>query len=303
VRSTDLVRDADLAMYAAKAAGRNRVRTFTTDLRYAAERRAVLAGELPDAIEQGQLLLHYQPIMYLPTGECSGVEALVRWQHPTRGLLMPGEWLDAAERQDLVAPLARWVLGEAARQTAAWAARGLHLVTGVNVSASHFATGTLVDDVTTALAAAGLPPEQLLIELTETSVAGDPERAAEQFAALRRAGVEVSLDDFGSGWSSISQLINIPTGVIKIDRALVAGVEGRAGSAAAAIAAVVGLAHACGARTLAEGVETAEQLALAAELGCAFAQGYHIARPMTAEQLERWMSVWRRTPHLSPARA
>jgi diguanylate cyclase (GGDEF)-like protein len=302
-RSSDLVRDADLAMYAAKGAGRNRVRTFSTDLRYAAESKALLATELRDAIEDGQLVLHYQPIMYLPTGECSGVEALVRWQHPARGLLPPGEFLAAAERQDLVAPLARWVLGEAARQTAAWSRRGLHLVTGVNISASHFATGTLVDDVAEALATAGLPPEQLVIELTETSVADEPERAAEQFAALRRSGVEVSIDDFGTGWSSISQLINIPTGVIKIDRSLVAGAEGRAGWAAAAIAAVVGLAAACGARTLAEGVETAEQLARAAELGCSFAQGYHIARPMPADDLERWMSVWRRAPRLSTAQA
>ena len=301
LRSSDLVRDADLAMYAAKAAGRNRVRTFTTDLRYAAERKALLAGELRDAIEADRLVLHYQPVMHLPTGECSGVEALVRWQHPERGLLAPGEFLAAAERQDLIAPLARWVLGEATRQTAEWSRRGLSVVTGVNISASHFATGTLVDDVAEALAAAGLPPEQLIIELTEISVADEPERAAAQFAALRRTGVEVSIDDFGSGWSSIAQLINIPTGVLKIDRSLVAGVEGRAGSAEAAIAAVVGLAAACGARTLAEGVETAEQLARAAALGCTFAQGYHIARPMPADDLERWMSVWRRAPHLSPS--
>src|SRR4051794_11519272 len=301
LRSTDLVRDADLAMYSAKAAGRNRVRTFSTDLRHAAERKALLATELRSAIEDGQLVLHYQPIMYLPTGECSGVEALVRWQHPERGLLPPGEFLPAAERQDLVAPLARWVLAEAVRQTAAWSRRGLHLVTGVNISASHFATGTLVDDVTDALAAGGLPPEQLVLELTETSVAEEPERAAAQFAALRRSGVEVSIDDFGSGWSSISQLINIPTGVLKIDRSLVAGAEGRTGSASAAIAAVVGLAAACGARALAEGVKTAEQLARAAELGCAFAQGFHIARPMPADELERWMSVWRRAPHLTPS--
>src|SRR3954464_14649104 len=233
LRSSDLVRDADLAMYAAKAAGRNRVRTFTTDLRHAAERKALLAGELRDAIAAGQLVLHYQPIMYLPTGECSGVEALVRWQHPERGLLPPLEFLPAAERRDLVAPLARWVLGEATRQTAEWSRHGLDLVTGVNISASHFATGTLLDDVAEALVAAGLPPEQLLIELTETSVAEEPERAAAQFATLRRSGVEVSIDDFGTGWSSISQLINIPTGVIKIDRSLVAGVDGGTGSAAA----------------------------------------------------------------------
>jgi diguanylate cyclase (GGDEF)-like protein len=300
VRSTDLVRDADLAMYAAKAAGRNRVRTFTPDLRLAAERRARLAHELHGAIEDDRLVLHYQPIMYLPTGECSGVEALVRWEHPERGLLPPAEFLPAAERHDLAAVLARWVLATAARQTAEWAARGLQLVTGVNISASHFATGTLVGDVRTALDRAGLPPEQLVLELTETCVAEDPQRAAEQFAALRRSGVEVSIDDFGTGYSSLAQLVNIPTGVLKIDRALVAGADGARSSAAAAIAAVVGLASACGMRTLAEGVETAAQLQLAKDLGCTFAQGYHIARPMPADELERWMSVWR-APRLSAA--
>jgi diguanylate cyclase (GGDEF)-like protein len=298
VRSTDLVRDADLAMYAAKGAGRNRVRTFTTDLRRAAQQNVLLAAELRDAIDEGQLVLHYQPIMYLPTGECSGVEALVRWQHPERGLLLPGLFLGAAEQHDLVAPLARWVLGEATRQTAEWASRGLHVVTGVNIGAGHFATGTLIEDVFDALAAAGLPPEQLILELTETSVAEDPQRAAEQFAALRCSGVEISVDDFGTGYSSLSHLINIPAGVLKIDRSLVDGVDGRSSSSAAAIAAVVGLAAACGMRTLAEGVETAGQLAVAAELGCTFAQGYHIARPMPAAELEQWMTVWRRTPRL-----
>jgi EAL domain-containing protein (putative c-di-GMP-specific phosphodiesterase class I) len=300
VRSADLVRDADLAMYAAKAAGRNGVRTFTPDLRLAAERRAQLAHELRDALEDEQLVLHYQPIMYLPTGECSGVEALVRWQHPGRGLLPPADFLPAAERQDLAAALARWVLATAARQTAEWGRRGLRLVTGVNISARHFATGTLVADVRAALDRAGLPPEQLVLELTETSVAEDPKLAAEQFATLRRTGVEVSIDDFGSGYSSLSQLVNIPTGVLKIDRGLVAGADGPSSAAAAAIAAVVGLASACGMRTLAEGVETAGQLQLAKDLGCTFAQGFHIARPMPADELERWMSVWR-APRLAPA--
>jgi diguanylate cyclase (GGDEF)-like protein len=301
VRSTDLVRDADLAMYAAKAAGRNRVRTFTPDLRQAAERRAALGDELRAAIDEGQLVLHYQPIMYLPTGECSGVEALVRWQHPERGLLPPADFLPAAERHDLAAALTRWVLTTAARQTAEWAARGLRLVTGVNISARHFATGTLVGDVRAALDRAGLPPEQLVLELTETSVAEDPRLAAEQFGALRRSGVEVSLDDFGSGYSSLSQLVNIPAGVLKIDRGLVAGADGPCSAAASAIAAVVGLASAFGMRTLAEGVETAGQLQLATDLGCTFAQGFHIARPMPAAELERWMSVWRSPRLAAPA--
>jgi diguanylate cyclase (GGDEF)-like protein len=289
VRSTDLVRDADLAMYAAKAAGRNGVRTFSSELRSAAQRGLLVAAELQEAIETGQLLLHYQPILYLPTGEISGVEALVRWQHPERGLVPPLEFISIAEQHGLIGPLTRWVLAAATRQTAAWAQAGLTLVTAVNISATHLATGTLIDDVAAALAAAGLPPEQLIIELTETSVARDPQQASQQFAALRISGVEVSIDDFGSGYSSLSQLVSIPAGVLKIDRSLVTGLDDGSGQSAAAVAAVVGLAKACGMRSLAEGVETAGQLQMAAELGCTFAQGFHIARPMPAEGLLSWM--------------
>ena len=289
VRSTDLVRDADLAMYAAKAAGRNRVRHFSPDLRSAVQQRVQLAGELRRAIDRDELVLHYQPVMHLPTGECSGVEALVRWQHPERGHLPPSDFVALAEQHDLIVPMTRWVLATAARQLAVWDAAGLPLVGGVNISAHHFTAGTLVQDVLDALGAAGLPPERLVLELTETSVAEDPELAAAQCAQLRIAGVEVSIDDFGSGFSSLSQLITLPVGVLKIDRSLVVGAEGRQSESAAAIAAVVGLAKAFGMRTLAEGVETAEQLATATGQGCTFAQGYHIARPMPADQLAAWM--------------
>ncbi|MFW3172467.1 putative bifunctional diguanylate cyclase/phosphodiesterase [Geodermatophilus sp. CPCC 206100] len=291
VRSTDLVRDADLAMYAAKAAGRNRVRLFTADLRAAAQRKATFAAELREAVLDDQLVLHYQPVLQLPSRRCTGVEALVRWQHPQRGLLPPAEFLPTAAQHDLMTPIARWVLGEATRQTAAWARAGLHLVTSVNIGASHFSTGTLVRDVHDALSAAGLPPEQLVVELTETSVADDVERAATQFAELRRSGVEVSIDDVGSGFSSFGQLVSLPTGLLKIDRSLVAHPPGRRSQAAAAIAAVVALGRACGVRSLAEGVETADQLALAAELGCTFAQGFHIARPMPADDVAAWLAA------------
>jgi diguanylate cyclase (GGDEF)-like protein len=296
VRSTDLVRDADLAMYAAKGAGRNAVRVFSPELRSAVEQRVLVAAELHEAIDAGQLVLHYQPIVYLPTGEVSGVEALVRWQHPERGLLMPSDFIPMAEQNGVVVPLTRWVLGEAAGQAASWQQAGLNLVTGVNISAAHFGTGTLVADVHGALAAAGLPPDRLVLELTETSVAEDPVRAAAQFAQLRIAGVEVSIDDFGSGFSSLSQLVSIPAGVLKLDRSLIAGTETRRSESAAAIAAVVGLATACGMRSLAEGVETAGQLALVRELGCSYAQGFHIARPMPADELPDWLAGYRRSP-------
>jgi len=293
LRSTDLVRDADLAMYAAKSAGRNRVRVFSPDLRSAVEQRVLVAAELREAIDAGQLVLHYQPVLHLPTGEVSGVEALVRWQHPTRGLLAPCDFVPLAEQNGIVVPLTRWVLAEAARQSVEWERAGLPLITGVNISAAHFATGTLVADVLDALTEAGLAPERLLLELTETSVAEDPLRAAAQFAQLRIAGVEVSIDDFGSGFSSLSQLVSIPAGVLKMDRSLIAGTATRRSESAAAIAAVVGLAAACGMRSLAEGVETADQLALVTELGCSYAQGYFIARPMTADEVPGWLAAHR----------
>ncbi len=258
-----------------------------------ARQRATLAAELLQAIERDQLVLHYQPIVSLPSRRCSGVEALVRWQHPERGLLQPGDFLPTAEQHDLVTPLAHWVLRAATRQTAAWNKAGLTLVTGVNINASHFASDTLVADVMGALAAAGLDPGQLVVELTEPSVADDPERAAAQFAELRRRGVEVSIDDVGSGFSSLGQLVTIPAGILKIHRSVVAFREGRRQQTAAAIAAVVALGQACGIRSLAEGVETAEQLDLAVELGCSYAQGFHIARPMPADEVLPWMAAHR----------
>ncbi len=289
VRATDLVRDADLAMFAAKRGGRSRMRVFSGDLRDAVQQKVRVANELREAIEADQLVLHYQPVMHLPTGRVDGVEALIRWQHPERGLLPPGDFIAVAEVCGLIAPLTRWVLSAATRQAAEWAAQGLPLSVSVNVSAASLTAGTIADDVAAALEESGLPSDRLIVELTETTVAEDPESAATQFAALRRSGVEVAIDDFGSGFSSLGQLVNIPAGILKIDRSLVSGAADRRNESAAAIAAVVALAEAFGMRALAEGVETVEELALTAALGCTFAQGYHIARPMPAGDLVNWL--------------
>jgi EAL domain-containing protein (putative c-di-GMP-specific phosphodiesterase class I) len=200
-------------------------------------------------------------------------------------------------------PLTRWVLAEAVRQAADWQRQGIDLVMGVNVSAAHLATGSLLTDVADALSAAGLPPARLQLELTEGTVARDPHLATEQFARLRVLGVEICIDDFGSGLSSLGQLVNVPAGLLKIDRSLVAGAGTGRSEAAAAIAAVVGLGRACGMRSLAQGVETADQLALAEGLGCTFAQGFHIARPMPAEEVPGWLASWSpRTGRALPAR-
>ncbi len=289
-RSTELVRDADLAMYAAKAAGRNRIRVFSPELRAAVQEKVQIAAELREAILADQLVLHYQPVLHLPTGRIAGAEALVRWRHPARGLVPPAAFIPVAEQCDLIGPLTRWVLGEATRQGAEWARRGVPLLVGVNVSPVTMSSGTLMDDVSAALAASGLAPEQLVVELTETTVAEDPARAATQLGALRVSGVEVAIDDFGAGYSSLGQLVNLPAGILKIDRSLVTGAPDRPNQSAAAIAAVVGLAKAYGMRCLAEGVETAEQLALARKLDCTYAQGYFIARPMPADVLLPWIA-------------
>jgi diguanylate cyclase (GGDEF)-like protein/PAS domain S-box-containing protein len=285
-----LLSDADAAVYAAKSAGRDRVHLFSPGLRDAARWRLEVATRLrDDAIDQ--LVIHYQPIVRLDTGTVDGVEALVRWNHPERGLLLPDAFLAVAEETGQVIPITRWLLRETTRQAAAWAAQGLRLRMSVNVSARHFATETLVRDVRTALRESGLPPDQLVIELTETSVAEDPTRAEDQLAVLRGIGVRVAIDDFGTGWSSLAQLFALPIGTLKIDRSLLAAAE-RATTAdtGAVLGAIVGLTRTLGIRSVAEGVESAEHLRMVQGAGCDLVQGWLLGRPMPSHDVPAWVA-------------
>jgi diguanylate cyclase (GGDEF)-like protein len=284
-----LLSDADAAMFAAKSSGRDRVHLFSPGLREAARWRLEVATRLRgDAIDQ--LVVHYQPVVRLDTGEVEGVEALVRWQHPERGLLPPDSFLSVAEETGQVIPITRWLLRETTRQAADWAAQGLPLRMSVNVSARHFSAETLVRDVRVALRDSGLPPDQLVLELTETSVAEDPTRAEDQLTVLRSFGVRVAIDDFGTGWSSLAQLFALPIGTLKIDRSLLTAAERAvAGETGAVLHAIVQLTRTLGIRSVAEGVETPEHLRMVREAGCDLAQGWLLGHPMPAEEIPRFV--------------
>jgi diguanylate cyclase (GGDEF)-like protein len=280
-----LLSDADAAMFAAKSSGRDRVHLFSPGLREAARWRLEVATRLRgDAIDQ--LVVHYQPVVRLDTGEVEGVEALVRWQHPERGLLPPDAFLSVAEETGQVIPITRWLLRETTRKAAEWAAQGMPLRMSVNVSARHFSAETLVRDVRVALRDSGLPPDQLVLELTETCVAEDPTRAEDQLTVLRSFGVRVAIDDFGTGWSSLAQLFALPIGTLKIDRSLLNAAERAvAGETGAVLSAIVGLTRTLGIRSVAEGVETPEHLRMVREAGCDLAQGWLLGHAMPADEV------------------
>jgi diguanylate cyclase (GGDEF)-like protein/PAS domain S-box-containing protein len=289
-RAHQLLSDADTATFAAKGAGRDRVHVFSPGLREAARWRLEVANRLRDGAVD-EFVVHYQPLVRVDTGEIEGVEALLRWQHPERGLLTPDAFLSVAEETGQLIPITRWLLGETTRQAAEWAEHGLPLRMSVNISARHFSAETLVRDVRVALHDSGLPPENLTLELTETSVAEDLTRAEDQLAILQNFGVRVAIDDFGTGWSSLAQLLALPIGTLKIDRSLLTAAARLASNGTGPVlAAIVSLARTLGIRSVAEGVETAEHLQMVREAGCDLAQGYLLAHPMPACDVLRWAS-------------
>ncbi|WP_305790269.1 putative bifunctional diguanylate cyclase/phosphodiesterase [Symbioplanes lichenis] len=276
----ELLRRADTAMYTAKRSGRGRYQVYTPELdsraRDAALRRAVEAGEL---------VLHYQPIVDLATGHVIAVEALVRWNHPVRGLLMPGAFVDLAEETGAVVPMGEWVLREACGQVAAWHAGvpgAEHLKVSVNLSPQQVVRADLVDVISGILGETGLSPAHLVLEITEGGVLEPDDLTVARLEALRDLGIRIAVDDFGTGYSALSYLRRLPVDTLKIDRSFVTGIE-RDPDARSVAEAVVRLGMAFHMAVVAEGIETAEQARELADMGCGLGQGYHFHRPLVAD--------------------
>jgi diguanylate cyclase (GGDEF)-like protein len=286
VDGDSLLREADIAMYAAKDT-RSGYTVYAPDTdRHSRERLGLLA-DLRQAIDQGDLLVHYQPQIDVRSGNLTAVEALVRWPHPTRGLLPPDEFIPLAERTRLIQPLSRWILAAALRQCASWRAEGLDVPVSVNLSVYDLRDHDLPELIDEALAKHGVPPDRLRIEITESSLMANPPRAREILARLRARGVQVSIDDFGIGYSSLAYLKNLPVDELKIDRSFVHEMAIDPGSRAI-VRAIIDLAEVLGLRVVAEGVEDEATLAALAALGCDVAQGYYFSRALEPAALANW---------------
>ncbi|GAB3676218.1 putative bifunctional diguanylate cyclase/phosphodiesterase [Angustibacter aerolatus] len=279
-----LLHRADAAMYEVKGTGQGGWRVHDPAAVDPTESRLQLVEQLRHAIADGQLRLHHQPRVRVGDGVITGVEALVRWQHPERGLLAPGHFIELAESSGLIRDLGAWVLDAAVAQTAAWNAAGRRLQMSVNVSARQLVDPQLPALVARSLARHGVPAAQLVLEITETALMLDPETAATSLGQLRDLGTRIAVDDFGTGYASLTYLRRFPVHELKIDQTFVAGLTGDAGDRAI-VAGCLQLAHSLGLVSVAEGVETPEQHLALRELGCQLAQGYLLGRPVPADEL------------------
>ena len=290
----ELLRNADAAMYLAKQRGRGRAELYDERVREVAADRSSVVSDLRHAVARDELRAHYQPIFALDGERLLGMEALVRWQHPRRGLMAPDDFIPLAEGANLIGELGAWVLRTACRQAARWGAAGpggapLHMA--VNVSARQLARGGgLVPLVAEALAESGIDPATLILEVTESAVMDDAEATLGVLTDLKALGVRLAIDDFGTGYSSLVYLKRFPVDQLKVDRTFVRGL-GTDADDSAIVASVVSLAHAVGIVAIAEGVETAEQLAALQGLGCGFGQGYLWSRPRPAAELEELLGL------------
>jgi diguanylate cyclase (GGDEF)-like protein/PAS domain S-box-containing protein len=277
-----LLKNADMALYRAKAGGRGTYRFFEADMDARAQSRRALELDLRAAVACGQFELYYQPIQTIGAGEIIAFEALVRWNHPTRGMLQPNDFIPLAEQTGLIVPIGDWVLRTACSEAAGWS-RKIHIA--VNLSAVQFKNRKLVESVEAALSASGLAPDRLELEITETILLHDYEGTLATLRALRNLGVRISMDDFGTGYSSLSYLHSFPFDKIKIDQSFIRELANREESMAI-VRAITGLGKSLGISTTAEGVETREQLRLLRSEGCTEVQGYLFSPPCPAAEVE-----------------
>jgi diguanylate cyclase (GGDEF)-like protein len=301
VRDTaeELLRDADIAMYSAKGAGKNCYVVFEAEMQSERRWRHELEMDLRTAIETDQFFLAYQPIFNLTTMAVVGVEALVRWSHPVRGVLQPDEFIPVLESSGLIIAVGRWVLLEACRQAMAWRAEGHTTRMSVNASARQLDAYSLVSDVSHALAMTGLPSDDLIIEITETGLMRDAQRAQEQLIALKALGVRIAIDDFGTGYSSLAYLQQFPVDTLKIDRSFIAGM-GESPEGDALIHTLMQLGRALHLETLAEGIEEVAQLSQLQSEQCHLGQGYLLARPLPPNEIKELFELEQAFPLPTP---
>lgn len=282
-----LVKHADVAMYQAKSLGRARFSFFEAELNARAMAQRELGHQIAHAIAAGHMVLHYQPKVDVHTGALVGLEALIRWNHPQRGLLYPGQFIAVAEECGHIADLGAWTLRESSRQMAQWRARGLSVGSmAVNVSAMEFRDHRLVDYIRHTMQENGLSAADLEVEITESVLMAETDSSLRIITHLRELGVGIAIDDFGTGYSSLSYLKRLHPTLLKIDRSFVRDADNES---RAILKGIIGLAQALNLQIVAEGVETAEQLAFLRDSGCQLVQGYLVARPMPADQLDQWL--------------
>ena len=297
VDATTLMKNADLAMYHAKESGRNNYKFFQSDMNRRAMAHLGLENDLRHALERDEFLLEFQPTINLATRRVTGVEALLRWRHPTRGLLLPEKFMSVAEESGCIVAIGRWVLLAACRQAKSWQDACMPpMPMAVNCSAVELRDSKFVAGVAEILAASGLEPSNLVLELTETVLMQDMESMAQVLQSLKAIGVHLALDDFGTGFSSLSHLQRFPIDVLKIDQSFIRNLSVDSNDAGI-VGAVVGMGDSLRMRVVAEGVETEQQLVVLEEQSCPEAQGYYFSRPLIADDLTAllWQEQWRQT--------
>ena len=283
-----LMREAHVALYEAKQTGRDRYVLFRSAMQATLQGRLLLQTDLGEALDREELFLLYQPTLDLQSERVVGVEALIRWRHPVRGIVQPNDFIPLAEETGLIVPIGRWVLAQACRQAAVWHDESHSVQVSVNVSARQLDHENLLEDVQGALADSGLEPTSLTLEITETALMRDADSTAEQLRKLKALGVRIAIDDFGTGYSSLAYLSQFPVDVLKIDRTFVTGLSDSADSRALAHT-LIQLGKTLGLQTLAEGIEEQAQLEVLRHEQCDLGQGYLFARPLIAEDIQGYL--------------